>query len=342
MAELPKAQEQKAISVVQVRGPMVNAAETAEGVRTAAMGAQVTVSAGGGAAVANKLEPEAKRGGGGGPSGAHVIVLGNEKGGSGKSTTAMHIVIALMRAGFEVACVDLDARQRTLARYLENRRAFVAANEGVQVELPDLRVIERCRHGIVDVAEREEHDRFTANLDQLKASNDFVVVDSPGSDSHLSRLGHSYADTLITPLNDSFIDLDLLTRVNPKTHEIEGPSLYAEMVWESRKRRAVRDRGSIDWVVMRNRISSLDAKNKRRVGEVLDSLAPRIGFRTAFGFGERVIYRELFLKGLTLLDLREDGLDMPLTMSHVAARQEVRGLIDTLDLPALQDREIAI
>lgn len=321
MAELPKAQEQKAISVVQVRGSMVAAA--------------------GGAAVAQKLEPEATYGGGA-TSGAHIIVLGNEKGGSGKSTTAMHIIIALMRAGFEVACVDLDARQRTLSRYLENRRAFAAANPDVQVDLPDLRVIERCRHGIVEVAEREEYDRFTANLDQLKASNDFVVIDSPGSDSHLSRLGHSYADTLITPLNDSFVDLDLLTRVNPTTHEIEGPSLYAEMVWECRKRRAMRDRGSIDWVVMRNRISSLDAKNKRRVGKVLDNLAPRIGFRTALGFGERVIYRELFLKGLTLLDLREGGLDLPLTLSHVAARQEVRSLIDTLNLPALRDRELAI
>ena len=320
MADVLKVPEQKSISVAQVRGPMIR-------------------SDGGGAAVA--VEPEEERSGGSHPGG-HVIVLGNEKGGSGKSTTAMHIVVALMRAGYSVACIDLDARQRTLARYLDNRRAYAAAVEDATLDVPDLRVIERCRHGIVEVAEREEFDRFTANLDQLKASNDFIIIDSPGSDSHLSRLGHSYADTLITPMNDSFIDLDLLTRVDPASHEIKGPSLYAEMVWESRKRRAMRDRGSIDWVVMRNRVSSLDAKNKRRVGEVLNSLAPRIGFRTAFGFSERVIYRELFLKGLTLMDLRENGLDVPLTMSHVAARQEVRALIDLLNLPALKGREIAL
>ena len=340
MAELPKTQELKAISVTQVRGPMVTPASASTSASAETVAAQTSVKTGN-VAVAAALDAESRQGGGL-SSGAHVIVLGNEKGGSGKSTTAMHIVIALMRAGFQVACIDLDARQRTLARYLDNRRTFAGANEEADPALPDLRVIERCRHGIVEGAEREEHDRFTANLEQLKAANDFVVIDSPGSDSHLSRLGHSFADSLITPMNDSFIDLDLLTRVDPATHAIEGPSLYAEMVWESRKRRAMRDRGTVDWVIMRNRISSLDAKNKRRVGEVLDNLAPRIGFRTAFGFGERVIYRELFLKGLTLLDLREDGLGVPLTMSHVAARQEVRSLIDTLDLPALRNREYAI
>lgn len=336
MADLSKAQDQKTISVAQVRGPMVNPATSQV---AAQVTARVAVAVEGSAAPEQR--PEEKHGGGA-AVGAHVIVLGNEKGGSGKSTTAMHIVVALMRAGFEVSCIDLDARQRTLARYLDNRRAYAAATEDANLVVPDLRVIERCRHGIVEVAEREEFDRFTANLQQLAASSDFVVIDSPGSDSHLSRLGHSYADTLITPMNDSFIDLDLLTRVDPGNHQIQGPSLYAEMVWESRKRRAMRDRGSIDWVVMRNRVSSLDAKNKRRVGEVLNSLAPRIGFRTAFGFSERVIYRELFLKGLTLMDLMEDGLDVPLTMSHVAARQEVRTLVDTLNLPALKGREIAI
>lgn len=333
MADIQKAPEQKTITVAQVRGPMISS--------TGAQAAAQVVVADHDAGLAQNVNPDEKHGGAA-PSGAHVIVLGNEKGGSGKSTTAMHIVVALMRAGFSVACIDLDARQRTLARYLDNRRAYASAVEDASLEVPDLRVIERCRHGIVEVAEREEYDRFTANLAQLKASNDFIVIDSPGSDSHLSRLGHSYADTLITPMNDSFIDLDLLTRVDPATHAIKGPSLYAEMVWESRKRRAMRDRGSIDWVVMRNRVSSLDAKNKRKVGEVLNTLAPRIGFRAAFGFGERVIYRELFLKGLTLMDLRENGLDVPLTMSHVAARQEVRSLIDMLNLPALQGQEIAL
>ncbi len=333
MADTQKALGQKAIAIAQVRGPMISNSGAQATAQVAVSNPQ--------AGPAGNVAPDGKQGSGGATS-AHVIVLGNEKGGSGKSTMAMHIAVALMRAGFSVACIDLDARQRTLARYLDNRQAYAAAIEDASLDVPDLRVIERCRHGIVEVAEREEYDRFTANLTQLKATNDFVVIDSPGSDSHLSRLGHSYADILITPMNDSFVDLDLLTRVDPGSHEIQGPSLYAEMVWECRKRRAMRDRGSIDWVVMRNRISSLDAKNKRRVGEVLNKLAPRIGFRTAVGFGERVIYRELFLKGLTLMDLRENGLDVPLTMSHVAARQEVRTLINMLNLPALKGQEIAL
>jgi len=333
MADTQKSLVQKSFTVAQVKGAMTSGED--------AQSTAHSKESGTGTGLSDDRAPDEKHGNSE-PRGAHVIVLGNEKGGSGKSTTAMHIIVALMRSGFSVACMDLDARQRTLARYLDNRRAYASAVEDASLDIPDLRVIERCRHGIVEVAEREEYDRFTANLEQLKESNDFIVIDSPGSDSHLSRLGHSYADTLITPMNDSFVDLDLLTRVDPATHEIQGPSLYAEMVWDSRKRRAMRDRGSIDWVVMRNRISSLDAKNKRRVGEVLDSLAPRIGFRCAFGFGERVIYRELFLKGLTLLDLRENGLDVPLTMSHVAARQEVRSLIDTLNLPALKNTQIAL
>lgn len=338
MADMSKAQQTPTVSVTPAGQPVESAAGKRVGVQVS-MAAQPAVVQEGSAA--RILQPEEKHGSGG-AQGAHVIVLGNEKGGSGKSTTAMHIVVALMRAGFDVACIDLDARQRTLARYLDNRRAYASSIGSSDLKVPDLRVIERCRHGIVEVAEQEEHDRFTANLAQLTASSDFVVIDSPGSDSHLARLGHSFADTLITPMNDSFVDLDLLTRVDPNNHEIQGPSLYAEMVWESRKRRAMRDRGSIDWVVMRNRMSSLDAKNKRRVGEVLGRLAPRIGFRPAFGFSERVIYREMFLNGLTLMDLREGGLEVPLTMSHVAARQEVRSLIEVLNLPALKDREIAL
>ena len=110
------------------------------------------------------------------------------------------------------------------------------------------------------------------------------------------------------------------------------------MVWESRKRRAVHDGGEIDWVVIRNRLSHLDAKNKRRVEAVLDALANRIGFRTGPGFGERVIFREMFPSGLTLLDLREEGVEAPMSMSHVAARAEVRALIDALALPVEERR----
>jgi chromosome partitioning protein len=259
----------------------------------------------------------------------HVIVLGNEKGGSGKSTTTMHVIVALLRDGWRVGSLDLDARQGTLSRYLENRNATAAE---LDLPMPTHRHLARSAADSALTARSEEADRFAAVMAEL-ADNDFVVIDTPGSDSHLSRLGHARADTLVTPLNDSLLDLDLLARFDAEGKKILGPSIYAEMVWEQKKARALADGGSIDWIVMRNRLSHLDARNKRRIGKLLDELSKRIGFRLAPGFSERVIFRELFARGLTLFDLRQKGTGVSLTFSHLAARQEVRGLLEAIGLP---------
>ncbi|MEO0398892.1 MAG: division plane positioning ATPase MipZ [Pseudomonadota bacterium] len=263
----------------------------------------------------------------------HVIVLGNEKGGSGKSTAAMHIIVALMKSGGRVAAIDLDMRQRSLNRYMENRRAFAEAKE-VDLPFPETPRIEPSSLDSREQAWREETERFTGMLSQL-AHCDFVVIDCPGADTHLSRLAHAHADTIVTPLNDSFVDFDLLAKLDPDTGVVTGPSLYSEMVWQARKHRALSGvPGGIDWVVMRNRLSATRANNKKHMGEKLNDLAGRIGFRLARGFGDRVIYRELFPKGLTLLDLGGKGAPIRLsTMSHVTARIEIRSLIATLNLP---------
>lgn len=266
---------------------------------------------------------------------AKVICLGNEKGGSGKSTTAMHIIVALLKIDKQVCVIDLDTRQKSLTRYIENRREWKSRHDSGLV-IPDLRIVEPSDLDLRSAADLEEKRRFETLIDELRPSCDFIVIDSPGADTNLSRLGHAAADVIITPLNDSFVDLDLIARVDPDTFEILGPSLYSEMIWDSRKRRALADRVSIDWVLMRNRLSSLDAKNKRRVNDVLDKLAPRTGFRLAPGFSERVIYRELFPMGLTLLDISDSDSKMQMTMSHVAARQELRDLMLTLNLPGLE------
>lgn len=271
---------------------------------------------------------------------AHVIVLGNEKGGSGKTTTAMHVIALLLHEGVRVGSIDLDGRQRSLTRYVENRKAWADA-AGVNLVMPEHAVIARSTLGTTLEANAAEEAEIDDVVGGLAANNDFVVIDCPGSDSHLSRLGHARADTLITPMNDSFVDFDLLGRVDPQTYRIKGPSVYSEMVWESRKRRAMRDGGEIDWIVIRNRLSHLDAKNKRRVEAVLSDLANRIGFRSGPGFGERVIFREMFPSGLTLLDLREEGVDTQMSMSHVAARAEVRALIDALQLPIAERKKAA-
>ena len=272
---------------------------------------------------------------------AHFIVLGNEKGGSGKSTAAIHLIVGLLRSGYTVASVDLDGRQRTLTRFLECREATCRAR-GTELPSPTHRVIMSSVAPRADRARADERERLSAVLAELAPAFDVVVIDTLGSDNFLSRLAHALADTLVTPVNDSLVDLDLLASVDPETGEVAGPGPYAEMVWEQRKRRLMRGGGALDWIVMRNRLSSLDARNKRRVGGLLGNAGRRYGFRVIAGFGERVIYRELFLSGLTVLDTHETGVGVGLAMSHVAARQELRSLIAALRLPSLQQQAIAV
>ena len=255
---------------------------------------------------------------------AHIIVVGNEKGGSGKSTTSMHIATALARMGHRVGALDLDVRQRSFGRYLENRMAFLA-REGIDLPTPTLGELPRNVEGV---------DPLSAAVGALDAEHDFIVIDCPGSHTRLSQMAHTLADTLVTPMNDSFIDFDLLARMSPEG-EVLGPSIYSEMVWSARQLRGQAGAGPIDWVVLRNRLGTTEMHNKRRVGEALTRLSRRIGFRVAAGFAERVIYRELFPRGLTLLDLRDIGTQQ-LSMSNIAARQELRDLLAELRLPGVK------
>lgn len=268
---------------------------------------------------------------------AHVIVTGNEKGGSGKTTTTMHLIVALLRLGFKTGTMDIDSRQRTLSRYMENRRSTIT-KQGVSLPEPNHLVIQRSPFNLQEDAESDENERFTQAIEQQMAENDFIIIDSPGNDTYLSRLAHSYADTVITPINDSFVDLDVLANVDGATLKVIRPSIYSEMVWEQKLLRAKRDGGSIDWIVMRNRLSNIDARNKRFMTQVLTELSRRIGFRVAPGFSERVIYRELFLQGLTVLDVMDVADSMSVSLSHVAARQEVRDLLKVLNIPKIDAR----
>jgi chromosome partitioning protein len=264
----------------------------------------------------------------------HVIAFGNEKGGTGKTTTAMHIAVSLLKLGRRVAGIDLDSRQKSFARYIENRGAFTARS-GHSLPMPTIRVIDRSKATHKEDVIADESQRLEQALNEARAEADFVVIDMPGSDTALSRLGHASADTLVTPMNDSFLDFDLLAKFDPDSLEIKGPSLYSEFVWECRKRRVLKRAPAIDWVVVRNRVSALDARNKKRVAGALETLSSRIGFRVAPGLSERVIFRELFPLGLTLFDLPLSGVPVTLTMSHVSARQEIRELLSTLRLPGL-------
>ncbi|MBX9829953.1 MAG: division plane positioning ATPase MipZ [Xanthobacteraceae bacterium] len=261
---------------------------------------------------------------------ARVIVVGNEKGGSGKSTVAMHISVALLKLGHRVATLDLDTRQKSFTAYLENRRTW-AGRVNRALQMPEHFTIE---HG----SEADEAAGCTAladKIDALAETYDAIVIDTPGRDGSLARLAHSMADTLVTPLNDSFVDFDLLGTVDPETFAVSGINHYAQMVDDVRTQRRMIDSNTIDWIVLRNRLSMTSTRNKRLVGQALTQLSQMLDFRCVDGFAERMIFREFFPRGLTALDdLNEATLGTRPTMSHVTARQEVATLINAMALTA--------
>jgi chromosome partitioning protein len=253
-------------------------------------------------------------------AGAHHIVFANEKGGTGKSTTAVHVAIALASRGARVACIDLDSRQRTLYRYLENRRDTIK-RRGISLPMPSFEVF--------------DHDSL-ARLEQLVDSAakvaDFLIFDTPGRDDKYARFVATRAHTLVTPINDSFVDFDLIGQVDPENFRVKRLSFYAELIWEARKARAKSDGVTIDWVVVRNRLHNMEARNQQRMTDAIAELSKRVGFRSVPGLNERVIYRELFPSGLTLIDKGHLG---QLATAHIVARQELRELVTGLALPEM-------
>jgi chromosome partitioning protein len=256
--------------------------------------------------------------------GAHFIVFANEKGGTGKSTTAVHTAVALTMTGHQVLAIDLDTRQRTLSRYLDNREA-TARRRNIALPSP--------KHVTLSLLTPAGLDQEIA---RLGSNADFIIIDTPGRDDPLTREAIARADTIVTPINDSFVDLDLIGQVDAETFKVKRPSFYAELIWDLRKQRAQANGTSVDWVVLRNRLQHVDAHNMRRVGAALVELSKRVGFRTISGLGERVIYRELFPKGLTLLDVEAIG---GIGISHITARQELREMVAALSLPLKEDEQ---
>jgi chromosome partitioning protein len=253
----------------------------------------------------------------------HIIVFANEKGGTGKSTTAVHAAVALASMGRSVAAIDMDTRQRTLGRYLDNR---AATQRRLLVPLP------MVAHETFDPAKSEPIEEVMARV-AVEAEAEILVIDTPGRDDPAARAAMERADTLVTPINDSFVDLDLIGEVDAETFRVRRPSFYAEVVWQSRTRRAKTQGASVDWVVLRNRLQHVQARNMQRVADALGDLSRRVGFRVIPGLGERVIFRELFPKGLTLLDLPHLG---ETSIAHIAARQELREMVAGFDIPGVE------
>jgi chromosome partitioning protein len=187
-------------------------------------------------------------------------------------------------------------------------------------------------------------------VDALKLGHDFVVIDTPGHAGHLMQRANAMTDILVTPLNDSFVDLDVLGSFDADTFGVTGISHYAKTVEDARDRRRVSGRPATDWIVLRNRLSMTSSRNKRFVAAGLQELSERLGFRFVEGLAERLIFREFYLRGLTALDdLREATLGTRPTMSHVTARHEVELLLESMNLgrwtnrakPGERDRDAA-
>ncbi|WP_242913246.1 division plane positioning ATPase MipZ [Brevundimonas pishanensis] len=261
-----------------------------------------------------------------------VIVIGNEKGGAGKSTLAIHIATGLLHAGKKVAIIDLDLRQRSMERFFANRKVWLAANghELPQPYVPDM----GDGKALAKAEPAEQLAKFEAAFADAVPNAEVILIDTPGGDTTLSRVAHARADQIVTPMNDSFVDFDLLGQVDPVTLELQKPSIYSESVWEARKQRAIEQgrQATIDWLVVTNRLQGVHARNRDRLEERMGKLAKRVGFRVGPGLRERVIYRELFPFGLTVADLSDDIKPVSITMSHISARQELRGLLADMGL----------
>jgi len=262
-----------------------------------------------------------------------IIVVGNEKGGAGKSTIAIHMTTALMHAGAKVAVIDLDLRQLSLAHFFSHRRIW-SASAGVTLPMPTQWLVEEAGD-LLKMPAPDAVARFeAAGSEALQGGADFLIVDTPGADTALSRAAHANADLIVTPLNDSFVDFDMLGQVDPVTLDLIKPSLYSEVVWESRKNKMTETRRSIDWLVLRNRLATTEARNRKRLDERIQALSRRVGFRTGPGLRDRVIYRELFPFGLTVADISSTVRPIPVSLTHIAARQELRSIMSALGLGA--------
>ncbi len=260
----------------------------------------------------------------------HVIVVGNEKGGAGKSTIAIHLATALLHDGYAVATMDLDLRQLSMGRFFANRRAWTASS-GAVLPMPKEQLLGEASE-LLSLGAEQQVARFEEAGSRALLGSEILIIDTPGADTVLSRAAHANADVIVTPLNDSFVDFDMLGQVDPVTLDLIKPSLYSEVVWDSRKQKMREARRSIDWIVLRNRLGATEARNRRRLDERIIALGRRVGFRTGPGLRDRVIYRELFPFGLTVADLSTTVRPIPVSLTHVAARQELRNIVAAVGL----------
>lgn len=254
---------------------------------------------------------------------AHIIVISNEKGGTGKSTLSMHIATILLYEGYKVATIDMDGRQGTLTKYVNNRKKFDPLNRS---KLPAPYHLSFS----IDDEEGSKEELIRRHINELSKTYDAIVIDTPGTKNYLFDEAHKYADTLITPISDSLLDLNVIADIDFNSKKIGKPGHYAEHIWEVKKYLASQNKPYLNWIVVGNRLSVFNSKNKTAVFEYLEKLSKLYGFKLFFGIKDRVIYKELFLDGLTVLDMKNDKLKMKMSISHIAAKREIRNVAELI------------
>ena len=255
---------------------------------------------------------------------AHIIVIGNEKGGTGKSTIAMHLAIKLLNEGYAVATMDFDGRQGSLSKYIQNRKNFCAAG-GLHLGIPEHYIVKPS----ADYSRiPEDLERIHSLIMDLRSRYDAIIIDTPGGKNYLFEAAHQYADTLITPMTDSLVEMGTIADIDLDTLRVKAPGHYADFVWETKKFLAAHGKNGLNWIVCGNKISPTRSRNKDFIFEQLGKIGKMYGFRFCTGLKDRVIYRELFLEGLTVLDMNQPGLNRRMTTSHLAAKIEIKNLAE--------------
>ncbi|MGE5567061.1 MAG: division plane positioning ATPase MipZ [Parcubacteria group bacterium] len=259
-----------------------------------------------------------------------VVVIGNEKGGAGKTTFASLISVAMLYRGARVAAIDLDLRQSSLGRFLANRRRWVQS-AGAHAPMPLEFKLSENTDELSRTAPAGIIGLFEEAITLAMRNADIVVIDTPGGDTPVSRAAHLQADVVVTPMNDSFVDFDVLGVVDPLTLDLVRPSHYARVVHDARRTRTVYGR-QLDWVVMPNRLAPTEARNRERLQRDLQALARQVGFRIGPSLSERVIYRELFPFGLTIADLSPQIKPIKVTAPREAVKSEMQALLEAVGL----------
>lgn len=247
-----------------------------------------------------------------------IIVFGNEKGGSGKTTTIMNIMVALLKKGFTVASVDIDSYQHSLSSYIQKRQHLIDSGlniltsrhfrliDGLGKKYLNPKEIDNKTYSQLIIPFDSEigfiEEKIAHTIDTLSKDYQFILFDTPGSHTEISKTVHSFADIVATPINDSFLDFELLGKINPNDSNAITPGPYSAMLFDQRAKKAERSQKKIDWVVITHRLFEIDTRNQKNIDLAVHRLSKRLSFRMADGFGRREIYRASFDQGVTVLD----------------------------------------